>query len=248
MSRQILGIDIGGSGIKANIVDPAAGSVLADRHKIATPRPATPETVTDATAETVRWPRWTGPVGCAFPAVVRRGVALTAANIDPAWIGVDVAARFGAATGLEVTVVNDADAAGIAEAAHGAARDCRGVAIVLTFGTGIGSAVLVDGTLVPNTELGHLEFGGHAPVEDWAAARVRKEEGLSWGEWADRVDRFLHHLDRLFSPDRFVVGGGVSRRWERFGSRFTVAVETVAAAFGNQAGIVGAAVAAASAR
>ena len=245
MTTEVLGIDVGGSGIKANIVDPVAGVVLAERHKIPTPRPATPDAVTDVVAKMVDWFRWSGVVGCAFPAVVRRGVAFSAANIDPSWIGVDVAARFSAATGLEVTVINDADAAGLAEARHGAARDRNGVVLVLTFGTGIGSALVVDGTLVPNTELGHLELDGHAPVEAWAAASVRKAEGLSWAEWGDRVDRLLHHLDRLFSPDLFVIGGGVSRKWERFRSRLTVGVETAAAAFGNQAGIVGAALAAA---
>lgn len=245
MRAHVLGIDIGGSGIKANVVDLATGAPVRERHKLATPRPATPEAVTAVVEEMVRWFRWDGPVGCAFPAVVRRGVALTAANIDPSWIGVDVAGRLRAATGLAVTVVNDADAAGLAEATHGAAEDRTGVVLLLTFGTGIGSALLVDGILVPNTELGHLELDGWAPVEDWAAARVRKDEGLSWAQWGDRVDRLLHHLDRLFSPELFVVGGGVSRKWERYASRLTVGVETVPAAFGNQAGIVGAALAAA---
>ncbi len=241
---MVLGVDVGGSAIKADLVDVDAGRPAGRLLEVATPRPATPAAVAEAVGEVVGRFGWDGPVGCSLPAVVRRGVAHTAANIDPAWIGTDAEAVFSEATGLAVTVVNDADAAGIAETAHGAARGRSGVVLVLTFGTGIGSALFVDGTLVPNTELGHLELDGHVPVEAWAAARVRTDEGLSWETWAGRVDRLLRHLVALFSPELIVVGGGVSRRWDRFGHLLRTGVETVPAFFGNQAGVVGAAMAA----
>ena len=242
---SVLGIDIGGSGIKGNLVDVATGALLADRFKIDTPQPATPDAVADVVAEMVSHFDHHGLVGCTFPAIVRRGVTLSAANVDEAWIGTDADALFEARTGLTFHVFNDADAAAIAEMQFGAGKGRRGVVLVLTFGTGIGSGIFVDGVLVPNTELGHLQFEGHAPVEAWAAARARKDEGLTWEEWAHRVDRFLDHLDRLFSPDLFILGGGVSRKWDEWGPVLTTAVECVAAQLENEAGIVGAAVAAA---
>ncbi len=244
MTDRVLGIDVGGSGIKGNVVDVTRGRLLADRHEIPTPRPATPDQVAAAVAQMVAWFGWQGPVGCTLPAVVRGGVACSAANIDSAWIGTDAEALFAAATGLPTRVVNDADAAGVAEVTHGAARGRGGVVLVLTFGTGIGSALFTDGVLVPNTELGHLELDGHAPIEDWAAARVLEERRLGWEEWAARVNRVLEHLVRLFSPELIVIGGGVSRRWDRFGPYLEAETEIVPAAFGNQAGIVGAAMAA----
>lgn len=242
---SVLGIDIGGSGIKGNLVDVATGELLADRFKIETPQPSTPAAVAEVVADMVTHFDHFGLVGCTFPAIVRRGVTLSAANVDQAWIGTDADALFEAQTGLTFHVFNDADAAAIAEMEFGAGKGRDGVVMVLTFGTGIGSGLFVDGTLVPNTELGHLHFDGHAPVESWAAARVRKDEGLTWEEWAERVDGFLHHLDRLFSPDLFVLGGGVSRKWENWGHVLTTATECVPAQLENEAGIVGAAVAAA---
>jgi len=238
----VLGIDIGGSGVKGNLVDPTTGELLAERLKLPTPRPATPEALARTVAELVARFRYEGPLGCTFPGIVKAGVTLSAANVDPGWIGTDAAALLAEATGLPAVVVNDADAAAVAEASFGAAAGRDGVVLVLTFGTGIGSGLLHDGVLVPNTELGHLELDGHAPVERWCAARVREEEGLSWKEWARRVDRYLHHLDRLFSPDVVVVGGGISRDFPRWGSFLTVGVETVPARLYNEAGIVGAAV------
>lgn len=243
----VLGIDIGGSGIKGNLVDVTSGALLGDRFKIDTPQPSSPDAVADAVSEMVRHFGHAGLVGCTFPAVVRRGVALTAANVDPAWVGVDVDALLEARTGLTFHVLNDADAAGVAEMRFGAGRDRQGVVLVLTFGTGIGSGLFVDGTLVPNSELGHLHLDGHAPVESWAAARAKDAEDLEWEEWAGRVDRFLAHLNRIFSPDLFILGGGVSRKWDRWGGVLTTPVETVPAELENEAGIVGAAFAAARA-
>jgi polyphosphate glucokinase len=241
----VLGIDIGGSGIKGNLVDPRTGQLLSDRHKILTPQPATPDAVAGVVADLVSHFEFDGPVGCTFPAIVRHGTVLSAANVDESWIDTQAEHLFSEAAGHPFTVINDADAAGIAEMEFGAAAGQDGVVIVLTLGTGIGSALFVGGSLVPNTEFGHLEYGGHAPVEDWAAARVRKDEGIGWGRWADRVAEFLRHLDRIFSPDLFVIGGGVSRKWEKWGPRIDIGVPVVPALLQNQAGIVGAAMAAA---
>lgn len=241
---SVLGIDIGGSGIKGNLVEVETGTVLAERYKIDTPQPSIPDAVADVVAEMVAHFDHAGIVGCTFPAIVRRGVTLSAANVDPSWIGTDADALFEKRTGLSFHVFNDADAAAMAEMEFGAGKGRDGVVLVLTFGTGIGSGLFVDGVLVPNSELGHIEFEGHAPVERWASAKVRKAEGLTWEEWAGRVDRYLVHLDRLFSPDLFILGGGVSRLWENWGHCLTAGVETVPAQLENEAGIVGAAVAA----
>ncbi len=241
----ILGIDIGGSGIKGNLVDPFTGRLEAERHKIATPQPATPSAVADVIVEMIGHFEYQGPVGCTFPAIVRRGVAMSAANVDESWIGTNAEKLFEERSqGNDFTMLNDADAAGIAEVEFGAAKDRSGVVLMLTFGTGIGSGMFIDGILVPNTELGHIHFDGHAPVEDWAAAKVKSEAGLTWEEWAGRAGAYLNHLDRLFSPDLFVFGGGVSRKWEKVGPYLGVSVETVPALLQNEAGIVGAAMAA----
>ncbi len=241
----VLGIDIGGSGIKGRLVDTMTGRLLSDRMKIATPQPSTPAAVADVVAEIVEHFEHRGPVGCTFPAVVKAGRTLSAANVDESWIGTDATALFSARTGLAVTVLNDADAAGIAEVAHGAGRGRSGVVVLLTFGTGIGSAMFLDGNLIPNTEFGHLSFRGHESVEDWAAARVKKEEGLSWREWTERVNAFLGHLDNILSLDLFIVGGGVSRKMDKWGHWLDSSVDVVAARLANDAGIVGAAMAAA---
>lgn len=241
----ILGIDIGGSGIKGNLVDAFSGELAAERHKIETPQPATPQAVAGVVAEMVEHFDYRGPVGCTFPAIVKDGVTLSAANVDDLWIGTNAEQLFEAASpGNAFTVLNDADAAGVAEVAFGAAQDRLGVVIMLTFGTGIGSALFLDGVLVPNTEFGHLEFKGHASVEHWTAARVKKEEGLGWGEWAARVSDYIAYLDRIFSPHLVVCGGGVSRKWDKIGPCLDVPVETVPATLLNEAGIIGAAMAA----
>jgi polyphosphate glucokinase len=188
---------------------------------------------------------WTGLVGATFPAVIQHGVARSAANVDKSWIGTDVDAVFtkAAPEGSEVIVLNDADAAGIAEARFGAARDVKGVVILLTFGTGIGSALLYDGTLVPNTELGHLELNGH-DAEKRAAASVRDEEKLSYKEWSARVNEYMRHVERLFTPDLFVVGGGISKDAEKWVPRLELNTPVKPAELLNNAGIVGAAMAA----
>ena len=236
------GIDIGGSGMKAAPVDLADGTLTADRFKIQTPRPATPAAMADVVAQLVAHFEWSGPVGVTFPAVVRRGVTLSAANVDKSWIGTDADALFTKAVGydVDVHVVNDADAAGLAEMRYGAGRGRDGVVLVLTFGTGIGSGLFVDGVLVPNTELGHLEVDGH-DAEHRAAASARDREKLSWGDWGKRVDRYLTTVVKLFSPDLIIVGGGASRKADRWLPAIDVGTEVVPAALTNEAGIVGAA-------
>ena len=234
------GIDIGGSGVKGAPVDLDVGELETERHRIPTPQPATPDAVAEVVAEVVNHFGWDGPVGVTFPAVVSHGVARTAANVDPAWIGTDVQAIFGAATGLPVTALNDADAAGVAEVAFGAAKGRDGVVIVTTLGTGIGSAVFVDGVLVPNTELGHLEVDGH-DAETRASDAARDRDDLSWPKWAERLQRYYRRLEDLFWPDLIVVGGGVSKKSQKFLPLLDLRTEIVPAELRNGAGIVGAA-------
>jgi polyphosphate glucokinase len=248
MSDVALGIDIGGSGIKAALVDVANGALVAERVRLATPQPATPTAVAETVAEVVRSVRAAAPdltptaFGATFPAVVQGGTTMSAANVDAAWIGDAAEARLREAIGERVHLLNDADAAGLAEVGFGVARHVRGVVLVLTLGTGVGSALFVDGALVPNTELGHLEFRGHAPVEGWVSDRARREEGLSWKRWTKRLDTYLRYLAGLFSPDLIVLGGGVSKRFDdKIAPRLDVGVPVSAAALRNEAGIVGAA-------
>jgi polyphosphate glucokinase len=239
----VLGIDVGGTGIKGAPVDIATGALLADRHRILTPQPATPAAVSTVVGEVAAHFDWKGPVGATFPAVMKRGVATTAANVDRSWIGTDAAAAFGAAVGAPVVVVNDADAAGIAEMEFGAGKGVAGVVMMVTLGTGIGSALFLDGRLVPNTELGHLKLG-NKDAERVAAESVREKKRLSWKEWSLRLDAYFQMLDRLFSPDLIIVGGGVSKKSDKFLPRLSVKAEIVPAQLLNEAGIVGAAVAA----
>jgi polyphosphate glucokinase len=241
--REILGIDIGGSGIKAALVDVVRGEFKTERLRIDTPQPATPEAVAAVVAKMAREFAWQGPIGCTFPAIVKNGVTLSAANVDKGWIGLNARALFERVTGRPVLVMNDADAAGLAEMTCGAGRDKRGVVFVLTFGTGIGSAVFLDGRLLPNTELGHLELAGRE-VEPTTSNAARKREDLSWKHWAARVDRYLKHLDFLFSPDLFILGGGVSKRHDKFLPLLSVKAPVVPAQLQNDAGIIGVALAA----
>ncbi len=240
---DILGIDIGGSGVKGAPVNIETGKMLAKRHRIPTPLPATPDAVGDVVVELVRHFAWTGPIGCTFPAVVRQGIVYSAANVDQSWIGAHGEDLLAHKTGCPVRLLNDADAAGIAEMALGAGRDRQGVVIIMTFGTGIGTAVFIDGQLVPNTEFGHLQIRGK-DAEHRAAARVREAQNLSWKKWAKRVNEFLAHIEVLFSPDLLIFGGGVSKNHAKFFRYLETNAEIVPAQMFNQAGIVGAAIAA----
>jgi polyphosphate glucokinase len=240
---QAFGIDIGGSGIKGAVVHTATGELATERMRIATPQPATPDSVAAIVGQIVQHAEWHGVIGATFPAVIQHGVARSAANVDHSWIGTDVDAVFTKTIGEDVIVLNDADAAGIAEARFGAARDVAGVVILLTFGTGIGSALLVDGKLVPNTELGHLELDGH-DAETRAAASVRDREKMPYRRWAKRVSRYMSHVEKLFTPDLFVVGGGVSKEADKWVPYLELHTPIKPAQLLNNAGIVGAAMAA----
>lgn len=243
---NVFGVDIGGSGIKGAPVDLERGDLAEERHKVLTPHPATPDAVADGVAEVVRHFGWTGPVGITFPGVVTAGITRTAANVDKGWIDKDAARLLGDRIGgVPVTVLNDADAAGVAEMTFGAGRGRKGTVIMLTFGTGIGSALFVDGRLVPNTELGHLELHGH-DAEKRASTKAKEDADLSWSHWARRVQKYLAHVEMLFSPELFVIGGGVSRKAEKFLPLIEdIRAEIVPAELQNNAGIVGAAMAAA---
>jgi polyphosphate glucokinase len=234
------GIDIGGSGIKGAVVDLDAGALATERYKVLTPQPSVPGAVALSVADVVNHFGWQGPLGCTFPAVVQRGVARTAANVDQSWIGTNIEAVVGEATGLPVTAVNDADAAGIAETLWGAAKGTEGLVVVVTLGTGIGTALIHNGILVPNSELGHIELDGE-DYEVRASAAARDRESLSWDKWAKRLQRYFSALEFYLRPSLFVVGGGVSRRAEKFLPLLTLETPIVPAKFQNEAGIAGAA-------
>jgi len=240
---RALGIDIGGTGIKAAPVDVATGKLLADRKKIPTPRPALPDAIADVVKQLTTFFNWSGPAGITFPGVVINGVIRTAANLDPAWIGVDAGALFGKAAGDPVRVLNDADAAGVAEMTFGAGVGEEGTVLMLTFGTGIGSALFRKGVLVPNTEFGHVEIHGE-DAETRASEHAKELHDLSWGKWAGHVDEYLQHVEAVVAPDLFIVGGGISKQSEKWVPRLTgISARIVPAVLLNDAGIVGAAMA-----
>lgn len=238
-----LGIDIGGSGIKGAIVDVGSGELTSKRHRIETPSESSPDNVTEVVAEIIDHHGWSGVIGVTFPGVVVDGVVRTAANVDDRWIGYDAQSALRARFGDRLVVVNDADAAGLAEARYGAARGRTGLCIVLTFGTGIGSAMLLDGELVPNSELGHLEFNGMA-AEEYAAGRLVKRDHMDIDWWAERVNELLVHIERILTPSTIVFGGGISKRFETIDHHLDTRCLVVPAQLRNNAGIVGAAMAA----
>ena len=245
MAAPILAFDVGGSFVKAGLVDPAAGRLAGEVLRRATPADAAPEAVMDLLAQMALELPSEGPVGLAFPAVAKRGVAWTAANIDKRWIGTDAQGLLEARLGRPVAFLNDADAAGMAEMGLGAGRGRGGTVMVLTLGTGIGTAIFVDGRLLPNTELGHLEVRG-AEAEHRASAKVRTEHSLSWPVWAAAVNEVLAAYHALLWPDVFIVGGGVTENWQHFGPLLTSRAEILPAHFRNDAGMIGAALAAAA--
>ena len=244
--RRGYGVDVGGSGIKGGIVDMETGLLIGDRVKLLTPQPATPSAVAKTIAEVVREFGWTGPLGVTYPGVVTHGVVQTAANVDKSWIGTNARDVISAElNGQEVTILNDADAAGLAEARYGAGRDHSGLVVLLTFGTGIGSAVIHNGTLIPNTEFGHLEVGG-SEAEQRAASSVKEKNNWTYEKWAKQVTRVLVAIENAIWPDLFIAGGGISRKADRWLPLLENRTPVVAAALENTAGIVGAAMAATS--
>lgn len=240
---HVLGIDIGGSGMKAAVVDTSTGEFVTDKHRIETPQPATPAAMAEVARQLATHFEWSGPIGVGFPGVVQGGFIRTAANLDKDWIDVDGDAVFTQACGCDVAMINDADAAGLAEARFGAGKDVPGVVILLTLGTGIGSAILVDGTLVPNTEFGHLVLDGKI-AEDRASSRAKEELGLSYKAWSKELTVVLQEMEKLFWPNLFILGGGISKSFDKFGDRLeSVRTKVVPAEGLNRAGIIGAALA-----
>ena len=246
--RQSFGIDVGGSGVKGAVVDLETGQIVGERFRLETPQPATPEAVTRTVAEVVRHFGWTGPLGVTYPGVVVDGVVQTAANVDASWIGAHVAELMTAALdGQPVTVLNDADAAGLAEQRYGAGRNQDGVVVLLTFGTGIGSAVIHNGMLLPNTEFGHIEVDGKE-AEHRAASSIMERNGWSYGKWTKQVTKVLVAVENAIWPDLFIAGGGISKKADKWIPLLKNRTPVVAAELLNTAGIVGAAMAAAGER
>ncbi|AKE41372.1 polyphosphate glucokinase [Corynebacterium kutscheri] len=243
MENVGFGIDVGGSGIKGARVDLATGEFIGERIKILTPQPATPDAVAETIAEIIRQAQWDGPVGITLPSVIKNGVARSAANIDPSWVNTDTTELFARHLGeREISVLNDADAAGLAEVNFGDEHARHGAVILLTLGTGIGSAVLIDGALFPNTELGHLEVDGKE-AEHRASSAVKDREELSYKQWTKRLTKVLKVYEALFNPTIFIIGGGISRKFDKWGPMLDINTPIVPASLRNRAGIVGAALA-----
>jgi len=238
---KVLGIDIGGSGIKGAPVDTDTGTLLESRFRLPTPSPAKPVAVAETVGEIADHFNWKGHLGIGFPGVVRRGVTLTAANIHEDWVGLNAAKHIKKVTGRKTCIINDADAAGLAEMAFGAGKERRGVVLVVTIGTGLGTALFTDGYLLPNCEFGHLEMDG-VDAEWYASDAARKRENLTWEKWGQRFDRYLQTMERLIWPDLIILGGGVSKKFDLYRPYITVKAEVLPAQMLNEAGIVGAAV------
>lgn len=241
---EILGLDIGGSGIKGAPVNIETGQLTAERFRIPTPTPTMPESVADTVKEIVAHFKWTGPIGCGFPTVVNNGKCMTKSNIHKSWVGVQVDQLFSEKTGLPVTVINDADAAGLAEMTFGAGKNKKGLVVTVTIGTGLGTGVFYNGVLIPNFELGRIYYKTGEIIEYFAADSARQKENLTYAEWGKRFNKFLKHTVRIISPDLFILGGGASKKMDKFEDEITVEVPVIVAENKNEAGIIGAAVAA----
>ena len=238
----VLGIDVGGSGIKGALVNIKTGELESERHRIDTPQPSYPEVVADTIKELVDHFDYKGLIGCGFPSIIKRGTAMTAANIHKKWIGTNVEKLFSKKTKCDVFVLNDADAAGIAEMHFGSIKGEEDTVILITIGTGLGSALFTDGNLVTNSEFGHLYLKGHKSIaEHYASSSAKQREDLSYEVWGKRFNEYLNHLELLFSPDLFVLGGGISKKLDKFEPYLKVNAKVVAAKLRNNAGIVGAA-------
>ncbi len=242
----VLGIDIGGSGIKGALVNIKTGELVSERFRLETPQPADPKNVTDTFIKVVEYFDYKGPIGCGFPAVMKKGVAFTASNIHKDWIGTNAAELFSKASGCEVAVLNDADVAGVAEVEFGVGAKVEGTIILITIGTGLGSAIFLDGKLLPNTEFGHVYLKGHKEVaERYASNSARKRDDLKYEEWAARFKTYLEHLQFLFTPDLFILGGGASKKYKKFDQILeTIRTPIKTAEMLNEAGIIGAALSA----
>lgn len=243
---NILGIDVGGSGIKGAIVNTVTGELVSDRYRLETPKPATPANVADTVKKLVNMFDYNGYVGCSFPTVIINGKAITKGNIHKSWIGVQVDKLFENETGLPFIVYNDADLAGMAEIQLGNGKNLQGTVIMVTIGTGLGTGVFFNGILIPNIELGRVLGKDGQPIEFFAGDKARKDNDLSWKAWAKRFDFFLNHIVRVFSPSYFILGGGASKKFPKYETHITVDTPILVAKFKNNAGIIGAAIAAAA--
>lgn len=241
--KEILGIDVGASGIKGAIINLETGELVSERHRLATPSPSTPKAVAKVFTELVQHFDWDQSIGCGFPAVIKNGVARTAANINEKWINTDAAKLLSDACGCKVYVSNDADLAGLAEMRYGVGKDRAGNVLLITIGSGLGSAMFTNGEMVPNTELGHLFLrNSKVIVERYAADSIRKKEDLSWNDWGKRFNEFLLHIERVFSPDLIILGGGSSKKFSRYKDELMVDCEVIPASLLNNAGIIGGAI------
>jgi polyphosphate glucokinase len=238
---EVLGIDVGGTGIKSAIVETTTGELLCNRHRVTTPHPATPKALAGTLGSVLKHHRWEGPVGMGFPAAIQRGVARTAANIDKSFIDLPISDYFSEETGNPCFVANDADVAGLAEMRFGAGKDNSGVVLIVTIGTGLGTALFSDGHLLPNTELGHIILSNGKEAECYASETVRVTKDLNWEDWGGRLNLYLRAMESLFWPDLIVLGGGVSDKLENYSPMLTTQAPVVAASFLNRAGVVGAA-------
>lgn len=241
---EVLGVDVGGSGIKAAVVDVSNGTLVGDRQRVDTPAPSTPEKISLAIRDIAKQFDVKGRIGCGLPTVVIDGIAMTSGNLDPSWRGARIGEMLAADCGRDVTVLNDADAAGIAEMRFGAGMGLEGLVITITLGTGIGSGVFYDGKLIPNFELGRVLGKDGEIIERYAGARARKLDNIGWTEYGDRLDYFLAHMVRICSPDHFIIGGGISSKFDQYRDRLTINTPVHVARFRNDAGIIGAAMAA----
>lgn len=237
-----LGIDVGGSGIKGALVDINSGNITSERHRITTPNPATPDAIAKTIKQIADFFNYSGNIGVGFPAAIQNGVVKTASNIDPSWIGVNAEILFSNETGCNVTVLNDADVAGFAEMMFCSDDETTGVVIFITVGTGIGSAIFVNKQLLPNTEFGHVYLDNGKKAEHYTADIIRKKENLSWTKWGKRFSKYLQYMENLFYPDLFIIGGGVSKKFEKYGSILNTKTKVIPATLKNQAGIIGAAI------
>lgn len=241
---EILGIDIGGSGIKGAIVDLEKGEFISPRHRIPTPRSRAPEAMAQTVHKLVQHFDYKGIVGCGFPTIIKKGICRDPGNLHEKWLGVNVEKLFEEATGSNFTVINDADAAGLAEIKYGAGKDEDGFTLMITVGTGLGSGAYCEGNLIPNFELGQLSYNEFEKIEDWAASSIKKKENLSYEEWAGRFNIFLNHIYKILNPDLILVGGGISKDWKKFEKHLQVNTQLAPAKLRNKAGILGAAIAA----
>jgi polyphosphate glucokinase len=239
----LLGIDVGGSGIKGALVNSETGEMISERHRIPTPIPRTPEAMTDVIAQIVKHFDYKGKVGCGFPTIIKNGVCKATGNLDKSWLGVNVEELLEKKTGLDFTVINDADAAGYATMNYGTGKGKKGFVVMITIGTGLGSGAFLDGRLIPNFELGQIPYKGYSKIEKWAAGSAKDREGLSYKKWGKRFNTFLEYVELIVSPDLIILGGGASKDFEEFKSKIKIDTKVIPAKLQNHAGIIGAAVA-----